>query len=169
LAYSAQIISMKYDMIITMPDGLSQTYTVWYENNKMRMEMTAQGETIIVLPDLDAGTMYMYYPSQNIAMKVTYDPEETALDETEGITDYDPTVLGTETLDGKICVVVEYTYEDTYTKMWIWKKYGFPIRIEATSSEGLTVMEYKNISFEDIDDDLFVLPDGVEIMDLSGY
>jgi outer membrane lipoprotein-sorting protein len=169
LGNATAITSVKYDMIITAEDNPPQTTKIWYKGNKMRMEMDMEGETAVILSNMDTMTMYMYYPDQNMAMKVTYDPQDTALDETEGITDYNPTILGTETLDGKVCLVVQYTYEGITTKMWIWKQYGFPIRAEVTSDEGLMVMEYKNIEFTNIDDSMFVLPDGVEIVEIPTY
>jgi outer membrane lipoprotein-sorting protein len=151
-------------MVMTSPDGSSQTAKIWYKNNKMRMEMKTEGETFITLTDLNTQTMYLYYPSQNTAMKMTYNPTESAVDETKGIVDFNPTILGTETLDGKVCLVVSYTFEGTTTKMWIWKQYGFPIRMEVTTSAGKSIIEYQNISLGDIADSMFVLPDGVQII-----
>ncbi|MDD4874063.1 MAG: hypothetical protein PHE15_03720 [Dehalococcoidales bacterium] len=163
------ITSFTYDMVITSSDGPTQSHTIWCENDEMRMDLEAEGEAVVYIWDGNTETTYIYYPSQNIALKVTtYEPANSAVDKTEGIMDYNPTIIGTETLDGKVCLVVEYTYEGTTSKMWIWKQYGFPIRVEVTTTEGTTVMEYKNISFEDIADSIFELPEGVQIVDFLG-
>jgi outer membrane lipoprotein-sorting protein len=130
--------------------------------------MVTEGQTIVTLTNFTTRIAYIYYPDQNMAMKATYEPTETALDKTEGIEQYNPEIIGTEMMDGKECLVIRYTIQGATTKMWIWKQYGFTIRIEVNDWQGLTVIEYKNISFSDIDDSVFELPDGVEIIDIPG-
>jgi len=159
---------VKYDMVMTSPGMPAMTIKIWIKGNKMRSETTAEGQTIITLLDMDAHTMYLYYPDQNMAMMMTYEPGETAMDEAQEITDYNPTIIGHETLDGKVCLVVEYSVEGETAKMWIWEEYGFPIKVEMTTSEGTVIIEYKNIEFTDIQDSMFELPEDVEIMDMSG-
>jgi hypothetical protein len=168
LGRSAGINSVKYDMVMTYPGEPVMTMKMWIKGNKMRSETTAEGQTIITLLDMDAQTIYIYYPDQNMAMEMTYEPGESAMDEAQAITDYNPTILGHETLDGKVCLVVQYTAEGATVKMWLWEQYGFPIRVETTTSEGTAVVEYKNIEFGDITDTMFELPEGVEIMDMPG-
>jgi hypothetical protein len=155
-------------MLITSPGSQPMTTTVWMKNNKMRTETTMEGETIITFLDIDAQTMYVYYPDQNMAMKVTFEMPESAVGEAESVPDYNPVIIGTETLDGKVCLVVEYTVEGSTTKMWIWKDKGFPIRIESVTPDGTVVVEYKNIDFGDIPDSEFELPAGVEILEIPG-
>ncbi len=163
------IEAVEYDMVMTAPGTPTMTTQVWWEQNKMRTEMTQQGQTIIMLIDYDARTMYTYMPEQNMAYKMTFDPTtESAMEEAQSITDYDYHEIGTETLDGKVCLVVEYTYEQVTVKAWIWKEYGFPIREEMTTAEGTSTIEYKNIEFGDIADDMFELPAGVEIIQMPG-
>ncbi len=162
------ITSVKYDMLVTSPGVETITTKIWIKNNKMRMEMTVEGQLIVTLLDMDAYTMYLYYPDQNMAMKVTYEPTESAIEEAQSIPDYNPTIIGTETMDGKVCLVVEYTIEGQTVKLWIWKDKGFPIRVEMTTTEGKIVIEYKNIEFIDIPDSMFEVPEGVPITDMSG-
>ena len=131
------------------------------KNNKMKTETTVEGETVVMLIDIDAQTMYMYFPEQNMAMKMTFEMPESAIDEAQSIPDYNPVIIGTETMDGKVCLVIEYTIEGSTAKMWIWKEKGFPIRVEMTTTEGTVIMEYKNIDFSDIPDSEFELPAGV--------
>ncbi len=136
------------------------------KNNKMRMEFTAEGQTTVQLVDWDARLMYMYIPAQNMAMKM--DISKAGASPTESITEYKPVVIGTETLDGKVCLVVEYMAEGTKTKSWIWKEKGFPIRMETAGPQGTSVMEFKNIEFVDIPDSVFQLPAGVQIVAMPG-
>jgi len=130
--------------------------------------MTAEGQLMVTLLDMDAHTMYLYYPDQNMAMKITYEQPESAIDKAQAITDYNPTIIGHETMDGKVCLVVEYTIEGQTATMWIWEQHGFPIRVEMTTAEGKIIIEYKNIEFVDIPDSMFELPAGVEIMEMPG-
>jgi len=160
------ITSMKYDMLLTAPGMPTMTTKIWMERNKMRTETTEQGETIIMLIDYDAGVMYMYMPDENMAMQISFDQATTsALEDAQAIAGYDYTVIGTETMDGKVCMVVEYSYGGVSAKAWIWKEHGFPIRTEVTTAEGTTITEFKNIDFADIPDSMFELPAGVEVME----
>jgi outer membrane lipoprotein-sorting protein len=154
-------------MVMTGGGMESQTSKVWLKGNKMKVETVVEGERMITILDDDAHTMKMYYESSDMVMVMTYEPQDSALDETEGITEYNPVILGTETYDGKVCTVVQYTIEGTVTKMWIWKQYGFPIKIEATSSDGTYVIEYKNIVFNSVSDDVFVLPEATTTMTMT--
>jgi hypothetical protein len=79
-----------------------------------------------------------------------------------------PVKVGTETIDGKLCDVYQWTYQGTTTKEWIWKDKSFPIKMESTSSSGTTTIEYKNIVFGTLSNDLFQLPAGVEIVQFPG-
>jgi outer membrane lipoprotein-sorting protein len=160
----AGVNAVKYDMV-TSGSGIPEITTrVWIEGNKMRTETSAQGQTTITIVDGDTNTMYMYFPDQNMAMEVTYEPEDSAIDEAQAVPDYNPTIIGHETYDGKLCLVVEYTVEGNTVTMWIWEEHGFPIKVVTVSSQGTFTAEYKNIVFGDIDDSLFELPEGVTIM-----
>jgi outer membrane lipoprotein-sorting protein len=178
LAKAKGTTSVKYDMVSTSPGKPSETAKVWMEGNKMRMEATAEGETmIIIVNELEA---YMYNPEENMALKMDFsDVPESTLEDIDSLMDYKPTVVGVDTVDGKLCTVVEYTYSseisgDNYelkTKSWLWQKHGLPIRTETTSSFGgtseTTTTEMKNIDFGDIPNSMFELPAGVEIQDFQ--
>jgi len=168
LGHAVDITSVKYDMEITAPGTPATTTKIWMKTNKMRSEMTFEGQTMITLLNVDNQTMYLYYPDQNMAIKMAYEQPESAMEEAQSIPDYNPTIIGTETLDGKVCLVVEYTVNGTTAKMWIWEEYGFPIRVETTTAEGTIIIVYKNIEFTDIPDNVFELPEGVQIMDIPG-
>jgi outer membrane lipoprotein-sorting protein len=163
------VASVKYNMVVTSPNSPAMDQAIFVKKNKMRTETTVQGQTTILLADTDAKTMYMYMPSQNSAFKMTWDnTSKSAGDASSSISKYNPVILGTETMDGKVCLVVQYTAEGTQTKMWIWQEKGLPVRIEANTAQGLMVMQYKNFEFVDIPDSQFVLPSGVKVSDFPG-
>jgi outer membrane lipoprotein-sorting protein len=166
LGQGTGITSVKYDMVVTAPGAPTMTMEMWVEGNKIRAEMDQQGQTIVMLIDYDEGVAYMYMPAENFAYEMPLgQAPESAVEQAQAVADYSPHIIGTETMDGKVCLVAEYTIGQASVKMWIWKEHGFPIRIESTAPEGKTVTEFQNIDFADIDDSKFELPAGVEIME----
>ena len=166
LGKASDIESMKFDILMTNTGMEPMTTEVWLKDKKMKTKTTSQGQTIINIVDQDAQTMYMYMPDQNTAFQTSY--EETDLspvDEIETVLQYDPVTTGTETVDGKSCMVIEYTMQDTSSKAWIWTDYGLPIKVVYSTPDSTTTIEYKNIEFIDIPDSEFQLPEGVQIMD----
>lgn len=165
LGRGAGIASVKYDMVVTAPEAPTMTMKMWEEGNKIRAEMDQQGQTIVMLIDYDEGVAYMYMPAENFAYEIPLgQAPESAVEQAQAIAGYDYTVIGTDTIDGKVCTVVEYSYGGTSAKAWIWKEHGFLIRIESTAPGGTTITEFKNIDFADIDDSMFELPAGVQIV-----
>jgi hypothetical protein len=131
--------------------------------------MTAQGQNVVTLIDLDKQTMYMYMPAENSAIKMNFSNVPKAVtEEAANITSKSPVVTGTETLDGKVCLVIPYTDSGTTVKSWIWKEKGLPVRSEVTTKDGTSVVEFKNFDFSTLDDSLFELPAGAKIMDIGG-
>ncbi len=165
LGQAAGIASVKYDMIVTAPGTPTMTQKVWMKKNKIRIEMTVEGAPTVQLVDWDARTAYTYFPAENMAMKWgDFSSAGAPPTESFDLEGYNPVVIGTETLDGKVCLVVEYTVQGIKTKSWIWKEKGFPIRMETAGPQGTSVMEFKNIEFVDIPDSMFQLPAGVQIV-----
>lgn len=131
----------------------------------MRVETTEQGQGLVILVDNDAQTVYRYVSAQNIAERMPYPPlARAATQDAESIALFNPSVTGTDTIYGKKCLVVTYMVNNSPIKMWLWQDYGFPLRVEVTTSGVVTVSEYSNISFVDIQDSVFQLPPGVRII-----
>ncbi|CEG12725.1 hypothetical protein MSIBF_A2670001 [groundwater metagenome] len=163
------ISSVKYDVIMTSQGMPSMTQKIWLNKKKMRTEAIMEGQTtkLIYLTDMDAKTMYMYMPAENMAMKMDFsNAPKPATESTEGVDKYKPVVVGTETIDRKVCIVYEYTAEEEKIKSWVWKDKGFPIRTEMTTAQGKIITEYKNIEFANIPDSMFELPAGVKITEM---
>jgi outer membrane lipoprotein-sorting protein len=163
------IDSLKYDMIVTGASMPTTTTKVWLKQKagKMKTETSVQGRLAIAIIDRNEGAMYNYMPAQNLAYKmdISQAPESpvTGMENLEG---YDPTIIGSEVVDGKDCLVVEATYEGVKTKSWIWKEHGFPVKVVTTTPQGEMTIEYKNIDFGDIPDSEFELPAGVQIVEI---
>ena len=164
---SSSISSIRYDMLVSGPGIPSMTQKIWLKKNKMRTEATLQGTNTITLIDKDAKTVYAYMPAQNLAMKIPFDPAQvpkSPAEEARSIQNSNPKVVGTATIDGKACSVVEYNSAQVSGKAWIWKDKGIPVRTEVTVGGGKITAEYKNIDFADIPDSMFELPAGAKIM-----
>jgi len=165
------ISSFKYDMVATAPGETAETIKMWRKGGKMRMEGAFEGKSMIYLVDADKQLAYMYFPSENTAMKIGLSKaQETAgespSEQSGSVMKYNPVTLGTETLDGKSCLIIKYSTETEEVKMWVWTKYGLPIRTKTTTEKGTSVVELKNIDFANISDSTFELPAGVQIMEM---
>jgi outer membrane lipoprotein-sorting protein len=155
---------MSYDMVTTS-GTMNSTTKVYYKGTKMRMDVNAGGMEMRMYVDTAAKTVYMYTVSTNTLMKSTWtDNNESASQKAGDILGYHPTVVGTATIDGHVCTIIQYTYTDSSgpinAKAWIWNDYGLPIRSEITDKSGTSTVEFKNISFSDIPDSTFTPPAG---------
>ncbi|MFA5309337.1 MAG: DUF4412 domain-containing protein [Dehalococcoidales bacterium] len=169
LGKGSDLISIKYDMTINANGEQSITATVYQKNRNMREDMSMSGMSVIMIFNTDDNVMYIYYPDQKMAIKQALNEDMVPagnLQDTSDIMDYSPNVTGTETIDGHVCAVVYYEQPGAGSvKMWIWEEKGFPVKMETTTSSGTTTIEFTNISFSDIPDSTFELPDDVQIQE----
>jgi outer membrane lipoprotein-sorting protein len=164
---------VRYDLVVTQTGQQQGTMTghIWQTHNKQRMEYVMEGVTTIAIFDMDENVMYTYMPDQNMAYKMTLDTSQMAhgaqVGDMPDLLNHDPTIVGTEYIDGKECTVIAFTSDDMSIKLWIWTDTGFPIRTEGTAPDGTqSIMEYKNIDFSDIPDSVFEIPEGVQIIEM---
>jgi outer membrane lipoprotein-sorting protein len=165
LGHGTGIDSVSYIMETSGPGMPTMSVQMWVEEDKMRMEMEEVEQHMIYLANYDTGKGYMYMPDLDMAYEM--DLSQIPPPDYEGvqdIPDYDYTIIGTQTKDGKVCLVVEYSAAGATVKSWIWKEHGFPIRTETTTAEGTVTVVFKNIDFGDIPDSKFELPPGVQIV-----
>jgi hypothetical protein len=163
------ISTMKYTMITTMPGYAPISTITSVKKGKMRMEMNVGGYLSITLIDDSTKTMYSYMPEQNTAMQMNFSQaQQSAVSQAGSIEGYNPKAAGSETIDGIVCQIYEYSMSGNAVKMWLWKDKGLPVKMVMTSADGTTTIEYKNYDFSDIPDNMFVLPAGVNIIQASG-
>ena len=161
------IETVQYDMIVTS-GGQTSTTHIWLKApNKWRSDITAEGQALTTIGDLEAKAMYTCMSFDKVCYKTTI-PEgsEQPTEAIEAIEQYQPQVIGTDTIDGKECLVIEYSTQGLNNKAWIWKLHGFPvIRLETTGGPmGLAVMQSKNIDYGPISDSVFQPPYAVQEM-----
>ena len=154
-----------YDVFLTA-GGMSQQflYKTYYKgwnstNPKVRYETPAAypgGFTQVTIWDSSTRTNYLWYPDQHVACQV---PTGQGQDNTEQDNNQIvPTYLGTDSVDGKLCDVYQWTFEGSSMKEWIWKEKSLPIKQETVSSGQTATYEYRNIEFGTLSNDLFTVP-----------
>lgn len=157
LGKTAEIESMKYTMVMNAP-GLPPDLTseVWQKPGKMKYQTTAFGA--VTYTDYIAQQMCACIQGVGCdTMDFLQAPPDPIL-QSEAITGYQPTVIGSETVNGKDCLVFEYTAQGVQQKWWVDKENGWPVKIEITSPQGTTLLEYTNVEFVDIPDSEFEFP-----------
>jgi len=125
---------------------------------KMRMEVAAVGQTTDII--YDGQNYYMYMPAANMAyqMSVASAQQYTSNSgNTSSLSQYNPVLVGPDTVNGMACTVYQYTVQGISTKVWIWNQYGLPVKMVSDT----TTIVYSNYSFSAIDDSMFQLPAGV--------
>ena len=153
-----------YSCQVSITDGTNtENMNEWVKTGnptKLRMEITAAGQTTDII--YDGQNYYMYMPSANIAyqMSVTAAQQYTANSgNTSSLTQYNPVLVGPDTVNGMACTVYQYTVQGVSTKIWIWNQYGLPVQMVS----GTTTIVYSNYSFSSIADSEFQLPAGVTV------
>lgn len=167
LGKGANIASVYYEMTITSA-GQVVNAKVWQKQQKMKEEITMEGESTVMIFDMAKRIMYTYMPSQGMAIKMTLNESQIpqgSTEENNAILDYNPAVIGTEIIDGKSCTVIIWEVSGSETiKEWVWTEKGFPLKWEGNVNGETTTIEYTNIDFSDIPDSTFELPKDVQII-----
>ena len=163
LAQAANVEMVKYDCVMTGSGGELIT-KVWFKGNKMKTESSFEGQVSTYLL-MDTGDIYRWDSPENEPQEVRSVPEQVfgyvdAISFATWLSGENLTIIGSENIDGKDCLVVEYASDDTESTMkaWLWKEKRFLVRLDLISPEGTTTIEFRNIDFGDIPDSVFELP-----------
>ncbi len=169
IAKGMEVDGFSYEYVLTMPTGEKFVHKMWAKEGNMRSEMENpySGEPTLSIVNVTEKAVYVYQPAHKQAIAMPLDDSSV---DTTSPKDYlgeldssDMIYMKTETFDGKECRV----YETADGKIWIWEEHGMPLRIELQSEEGDIIVEFLNFKIGDIDDSLFKLPEGTQIMDLG--
>jgi outer membrane lipoprotein-sorting protein len=138
------------------------TMNVWMKEPDIRLDVETGGSLTVFLADMEKKTGYTYMPAGNIATRTDFEDIPSSIKaDIDEIRKYKPTITGAETIDGKSCTVVTYSYGSTNGKAWIWNDYGLFIRQELTKGNDKILIEINGIDFSEIPDSVFELPDDV--------
>lgn len=169
------IKGMQYDMVMTVPGMPVHKAGMWFQDERMRMETSVEGRKTVMIYDKDV--MYSYDVASNRAMMLRLDKNMADTSEKpEAPTKYtekpkeDWKIIGTETVDGVKCKVIQGVDKEQGSKfkMWVREDYGLPMRMEIETKDGKQlVMEYKNMKIGPIADEIFKIPAGVQVMTIN--
>lgn len=78
-----------------------------------------------------------------------------------------------EVVDGKVCEVTRYVFEDPKFKgcsmVYVWKDKKIPLKISGVANGSTTEVLYKNIVFTKTPDSFFQPPAGAPVQDMSQF
>jgi len=158
---------------VTAPDSYEMTMTI-DDKDMVQLVALTDGVVVKVVIKDETGTIFIDMAEKTM---IAYNPEDktaTSMPMGEGedmpvvgtdMLDQDVEIIATEDVDGVACWVVETTAKgkDEKAKIWIDKETGLMRKGDA---DGET-MVFKYDRFNEVADDEFDLPAGVEVTDLS--
>ena len=172
LKKAGEIKQLYYDFKASVDGEELYKCKTWMKGSMVRNEMDFDGVIMVFIYDVEAGEGYSYNPAEKMGMLAELDSELT--EDLKAPTSYPEEVAsgnyrveGTETCDGHKCKVVVLLDDQGVeeSRLWISEQYGIPVRVESTDEEGFWVLEYKNLKTDPISDDLFQVPEDIEIFD----
>ena len=175
-------------MDVWVKEGMARTDWTWTDPGY-------PAETTIFISDGDFD--WMYLPDENTAYKYPaesgmnpgefyglwfteyyygYESESEILESLQYMCSLDPecqsVTLSYGTVDGESCSIFTATITDGSTmSMWLSTAHGWMLKMEFTEPGGYwDIMQFTGIELNPtISDDIFQLPSGVEIIDMTGY
>lgn len=160
--------------ISAIDSKLEQKIAMQGDNFRIEMKDPTLGINTITIINSGKNIMYMYQPDENTAFEMDLSAGELGTGEdispTSRLDDLDAAnmkYLGEEKIDGKNCYMFEINEDGNPGKVWLWKDYGFPLKMEMYEDGEIMTIEYKNVKIQDIPSSQFELPAGVEIMDFG--
>jgi outer membrane lipoprotein-sorting protein len=161
LAKAEHIDEISYDVTFEL-GGQTTTVKLWLKKPMIKAESSiSNGITVVRLADMEKQKGYRYYPDTKLSVVDNEDIPVPGKADTEALGKFNPSIIGTGTIDGKTCTIVMYEDGEATVKLWLWDDYGLLIRSEVTvqDSEEIVVTTITNIDFSAIPDSVFTLPE----------
>ena len=168
----AEAFSVSYDQTVTQGRQV-MTGKVSMKDEMFRMDMTAEGQTMVTLHN--ASGTYTYMPAEGMAVKLpalnaSQRPIEHADHYAQYLKERQAQRIGAETIDGHPCEVYQFTdpeIKGTVTA-WVWTEKQFPIKMEFDDASGKILVEIQNVQLgAALPEALFELPPDVQVMDMG--
>ena len=143
------------DLVMTPKDKSEQPITArfYVKGDKLRQEITEEGEQHIVIVRPDKKISWMITPSEKMYMEIPYEEGESFEEWTPEM-EKNAKLLGTEKIGGMECKKFQRDEEGEKVTYWITSKHPFPMKIEDSES----VVELKNVKEGGVNDSFFELP-----------
>lgn len=151
----SQATELSADLVMTPKDKSEQAIMArfYVKGNKLRQEITEEGEQHIVIVRPDKKVSWMITPSEKMYMEIPYEEGESFEEWTPEM-EKNAKFLGTEKIGGMECKKFQREEEGEKVVYWITSKHPFPVKIEDSES----VVELKNVKDGGVSDSLFELP-----------
>ena len=133
---------------------------IYVKGQKVRQELTEEGETQIVILRPDQGVTWMVTPEEKIYMEIPYQSEGASFEEWTPEKEKGAKYIGEDTVSGVASKKYEIVEDGEKTTFWISKKHSFPVKIEDPEA----TIEYRNIKDGSVSDSIFDVPAGYEKM-----
>ena len=173
--------NVRFD-VTTSEDEDGTTMHVLVKQPKIKVIQTSADDTatleddMVIVMDSDNKTAVMYSETDKWGFYLPFEDGELPADDwasADTLLDYNPVIVGYETVDGKPCTIIEYTIDEDgeifTVKMWLWTQYAFPVKEETTAYGQTTTTLYTNITFNTVTDADFVIPSDIEWIDFSDF
>src|SRR5579883_1715690 len=178
MAQAPTLPEFSADMKVTTPK-MQQPMPgkLFFEQGKMRMDMTMGAQSMSLITDPGTQTSYVLMHAQKMYMQMPsqggspggfrfpdvhrYDPENPCANQ-QGTT---CKKVGTETVNGRVCDKWIFTRSSGDQTVWVDQKLHFPIK--SVQSDGST-FELSNIQEGAQAASLFVPPAGYRLFDMGG-
>lgn len=148
------------DFVVQTKGEQDMNGKIFVKGDKVRQEMTQEGEKQIMIVRPDKGVTWMITPDDKMYMEIPYQSENKAFEEWTKERESKSKKVGEETISGLACKKFETEEDGEKTYFWISQKYPFPIKAQDSES----VLEYKNISEDKVADSQFEIPEGYSKM-----
>ncbi|NSW86102.1 MAG: DUF4412 domain-containing protein [Syntrophobacteraceae bacterium] len=156
----AMAIEFSADMFIQPKDEEPLKGKIYVKGDKVRQEMTEEGEVQIMIIRPDKKVTWMIIPEDKTYLEMPYQAEDKTFEEWTAEKESKAKLLGEETVSGLQSRKYESIEDGEKTYFWISKKFPFPVKVEDVE----VTMEYRNIKEGSVPDSLFELPSGYEKM-----
>ncbi len=140
----------------------------WEKGEKMRMDVSFQGRTMINLWDKEKESGYLYTAGDATATKLESQQATDIFYSSlkEWVKDalyYDIVVKRRDIFKEKECLVLNYKKDERDIEMWVVEDLGLPIKIVSQEEWGEVEIIIENIDTNEIPDSVFLLPSNMEV------
>jgi hypothetical protein len=136
--------------------GMSQYVTgkVFVKGNKIRQEMVVEGMKQITILRPDKGVIWTLMPEGKMYMEMPYQAGDKRFERWSAEKESKAKYLGKETVAGLSCKKYELFEGGEKVRVWVSEKLPFPTKMD----HGAGIVQYKNINWEPVHNDLFEIP-----------
>lgn len=150
------------DMIMTDAKGKATKGKIYVQGtDKIRQEFGNGDEASVAILRLDEKVSWTLLPDQKyMEVKLDFDPFQVNQN-----VEYEMATLGSETINGYACQIIQYTYKDRKLGIlvqWFSEELGFAVKVQTKDAKGkvTSTVEYQNIVEGKQPAELFEIPSG---------